>query len=312
LIARALEEDLGTGDVTAEATVPAELMARARILLKQPGVVFGLDVAEQVFFQTGVTGFDRRAAEGIWQDGVPLEVASIQGPARAMLAGERVALNFLGHLSGVSTLTARFVDAVAGTGARILDTRKTTPGLRLLEKQAVSKGGGSNHRIGLYDAILIKENHIAVAGGLRQAVEACREARPRLTVEVEAETITQVQEAIAAGADRILLDNMSPENLASAVAIRNGTASDAEHLVGSADSDHPAGSGDTGHPAAEPLLTGTRPDTRPGAGPELEASGGIDLSNVREVAETGVDFISIGALTHSAPVLDFSLLVEPV
>lgn len=271
LIARALDEDLGSGDVTAEATVPAELMAGARIVLKQPGVVFGLEVVEQVFRQVGVREFDRMAMEGHWHEGVPLDVALIHGPARAVLAGERVALNFLGHLSGISTLTARYVDAVAGTGARILDTRKTTPGLRLLEKQAVSWGGGLNHRIGLYDAVLIKENHIAVAGGLRQAVEACREARPGLMVEVEAETIEQVEEAIEAGADRILLDNMAPGQLAAAVEIRNAAG-----------------------------------------GPELEASGGIDLSNVREVAETGVDFISIGALTHSAPVLDFSLLLEPV
>jgi len=283
LIARALEEDLGPGDVTAEATVPAEMMASARIVLKRPGVIFGLDVAEQVFRQTGVNEFDRVAMEGHWHEGVPLDVALIHGPARAVLAGERVALNFLGHLSGISTLTARFVDAVSGAGARILDTRKTTPGLRLLEKQAVSWGGGLNHRIGLYDAVLIKENHIAVAGGLRQAVEACREARPGLMVEVEAETIEQVGEAISAGADRVLLDNMIPDQLKEAVALRE------------------AGSG------APADGTGNRSGSRP----ELEASGGIDLSNVREVAETGVDFISIGALTHSAPVLDFSLLIEP-
>jgi nicotinate-nucleotide pyrophosphorylase (carboxylating) len=271
LIARALEEDLGTGDVTAEATVPAGLTAGARIVLKQPGVIFGLDVVEQVFRQAGVEEFDRMAMEGHWHGRVPLDVALIHGPARAVLAGERVALNFLGHLSGISTLTARFVDAVAGTGARILDTRKTTPGLRLLEKQAVSWGGGLNHRIGLYDAVLIKENHIAMAGGLGPAVEACRQGRPGLMVEVEAETRDQVEEAIAAGADRILLDNMAPQQLAEAVAIRDGAG-----------------------------------------GPELEASGGVDLSNVREVAETGVDFISVGALTHSAPVLDFSLLLERV
>lgn len=291
LISRALDEDLGTGDVTAEATVPAELMASARIVLKQPGVVFGLDVAEQVFRQAGVDGFDRVAMEGHWHEAVPLDVALIHGPARAVLAGERIALNFLGHLSGVSTLTARFVDAVAGTGARILDTRKTTPGLRLLEKQAVSWGGGLNHRIGLYDAVLIKENHIAVAGGLGPAVEACREARPGLKVEVEAETTGQVEEAIAAGADRILLDNMDPRELAVAVSMRNG--------AGGISTD-PSGS--------------TVPQAASGSGirlPELEASGGIDLSNVRQVAEAGVDFISVGALTHSAPVLDFSLLVEP-
>jgi len=286
LIARALNEDLGPGDVTAQATVPAGLMASARIVLNQPGVIFGLDVVEQVFRQAGAAEFDRMAMEGHWHEGVPVDVALIHGPARAVLAGERVALNFLGHLSGISTLTARFVDTVAGTGARILDTRKTTPGMRLLEKQAVSWGGGLNHRIGLYDAVLIKENHIAVAGGLGQAVEACRQARPGLMVEVEAESAGQVEEAIEAGADRILLDNMSPEQMKAAVELRDG-GSEASH--------------------------GAR--GRPGAGgrgrPELEASGGIDLSNVREVAETGVGFISIGALTHSAPVLDFSLIVDP-
>ncbi len=279
LITRTLEEDVGSGDVTAEATVPADLTVDAKIVLKQPGVIFGLDVVEQVFRQTGVSGFDRMAMEGHWHEGVPVDVALIHGPARAVLAGERVALNFLGHLSGISTLTARFVDAVAGTGARILDTRKTTPGLRRLEKKAVSWGGGLNHRLGLYDALLIKENHIAVAGGLAWAVEACREARPDLPVEVEAESLAQVREAIAVGADRILLDNMNPDQLAAAVAARDGVRAD---------------------PAGSP----------PGSTPELEASGGIELSNVREVAETGVDFISIGALTHSAPVLDFSLLVD--
>jgi len=282
LISRALDEDLGTGDVTAEATVPADLEASARIVLKKPGVIFGLDLVEQVFRQAGVTGFDRMAMEGHWHEAVPIDVALIHGPARAILAGERVALNFLGHLSGISTLTARFVDEVAGTGARILDTRKTTPGMRLLEKQAVSWGGGLNHRIGLYDAVLIKENHIAVSGGLRQAVEACREANPELPLEVEAETLLQVDEAIAAAADRILLDNMELDELRAAVTARDAAK---------------------GSPAdAAPLG---------GSGPELEASGGIDLSNVRAAAETGVDLISIGALTHSAPVLDFSLLVDP-
>lgn len=275
LISRALDEDLGSGDVTSEATVPADLEAVARIVLKQPGVVFGLDVAEQVFRQAGVSGFDRMAMEGHWHEGVPLDVALITGPARAILAGERVALNFLGHLSGISTLTARFVDAVSGTRARILDTRKTTPGMRLLEKQAVSWGGGLNHRIGLYDAVLIKENHIAVAGGIARAVEACRLAGPDLPVEVEAETADEVAQAIAAGADRILLDNMGTDELHAAVAEREAVA---------------AGSG--------------------GEAPELEASGGVDLETVREVAGTGVDFISIGALTHSAPVVDFSLLID--
>jgi nicotinate-nucleotide pyrophosphorylase (carboxylating) len=275
LIERALAEDLGVGDVTAAATVPEGLEASARIVLKQPGVISGLDVAAEVFRRVGVEDFEIVAMEGHWHDVVPVDAALVNGPARAILAGERVALNFLGHLSGISTLTARFVDAVSGTGARILDTRKTTPGMRLLEKRAVSWGGGLNHRIGLYDAVLIKENHIALAGGLTAAVEACRSSQPELPLEVEAETLAQVEEAIAAGADRILLDNMETREQHAAVTLRDSAAAH----------------------------SGSR-------GPELEASGGIDLGNAREVAETGVDFISIGALTHSAPTLDFSLLTD--
>ena len=272
LIARALAEDIGAGDVTASATVPAGLSAQANIVLKAPGVIYGLGVVEEVFRQVGVTEVDRTVVEGHWHDSVPRDVALVNGPARAILAGERVALNFLGHLSGIATLTARYVDAVGGTGTRILDTRKTTPGLRSLEKQAVSWGGGINHRFGLFDAVLIKENHIAMAGGVREAVEACRRESPDLHIEIEAETLDQVAEAIEAGADRILLDNMDIEHLKMAVNLRESG----------------------------------------GAGTELEASGGMNLSNVRDVAETGVDFISIGALTHSAPQLDLSLLLSPV
>jgi nicotinate-nucleotide pyrophosphorylase (carboxylating) len=282
LIERALAEDIGTGDVTAAATVPEGMDASARILLKQHGVISGLDVAREVFRRVGVDDFEVVAMEGHWHEVVPMDAALINGPTRAVLAGERVALNFLGHLSGISTVTARFVDAVSGTAARILDTRKTTPGMRLLEKRAVSWGGGLNHRIGLYDAVLIKENHIAVAGGLAAAVEACRAEQPGLLLEVEAETLAQVEEAIAAGADRILLDNMEPRELHAAVTLRNAA------FAGSGPGSGSAGVGS----------------------PELEASGGIDLANVREVAETGVDFISIGAITHSAPTLDFSLLID--
>jgi nicotinate-nucleotide pyrophosphorylase (carboxylating) len=271
LIARALAEDIGDGDVTARATVPEGLSAQAHVVLKAPGVIFGLDVVEEVFRQVGVTDMDRTVVEGHWHDQVPRDLLLINGPARAILAGERVALNFLGHLSGIATLTARYVDAVGGTGTRILDTRKTLPGLRALEKQAVSWGGGINHRFGLFDAVLIKENHIAMAGGVRQAVEACRSESPDLHIEVEAETLEEVVEAIEAGADRILLDNMNTEELKRAVDLRESG----------------------------------------GLGTELEASGGMNLDNVREVAETGVDFISIGALTHSAPQLDVSLLLDP-
>lgn len=273
LIARALAEDVGPGDVTANATVPEGLEAQAHIVLKQPGVIYGLDVVAEVFRQVGITDLDRTVIEGHWHDAVPRDIALIHGPARAILAGERVALNFLGHLSGIATLTARYVDAVGGTGTRILDTRKTLPGLRALQKQAVSWGGGINHRFGLYDAVLIKENHIAMAGGVVPAVESCRRESPGLQIEVEAETLDQVVEAIDAAADRILLDNMDTEQLKRAVDLRESS----------------------------------------GAGTELEASGGMNLGNVREVAETGVDFISIGALTHSAPQLDVSLLLlDPV
>ncbi|MGB0119363.1 MAG: carboxylating nicotinate-nucleotide diphosphorylase [Solirubrobacterales bacterium] len=272
LIERALEEDLGSGDITAEATVPPEAQGRAHLIQKQPGVVYGLDIAEEVFRRVGVDDFDRTVIEGHWHDSVPRDIALIHGPARALLAGERVALNFLGHLSGISTLTARFVDEVGGSGTKILDTRKTTPGMRLLEKRAVTFGGGQNHRIGLFDAVLIKENHIAMAGGVSEAVTASRQASPDLMIEVEAESLDEVRTAIEAGADRILLDNMDPEMLRQAVTIRDQN----------------------------------------GAEVQLEASGGIDLENVAEVAGTGVDFISIGALTHSAPALDLSLLINPV
>jgi nicotinate-nucleotide pyrophosphorylase (carboxylating) len=272
MVARALAEDLGGGDVTSEATVPEDARARARIVQKAPGVVYGLGPVAETMRQCGVEDVDNLVVEGQWRDGVPADVLLATGSARSLLAAERTALNFLGHLSGVATLTGRFVEAVEGTGARILDTRKTTPGLRRLEKAAVAAGGGQNHRIGLYDAILIKENHVALAGGVAKAVHAARSAQPELPVEIEVRDLEEVAYALGTGADRLLLDNMEPATLREAVRLRNEQ-----------------GSGD---------------------GPRLEASGGIDLGNVREVAETGVDFISIGALTHSAPSLDFSLLLE--
>jgi nicotinate-nucleotide pyrophosphorylase (carboxylating) len=269
LVARALAEDLGSGDVTSAALVPADATARGRILQKAPGVLFGLDVAAEAFTQTGAATLDKLVVQGQWRDEVPAEVALLSGPARALLAAERTALNFLAHLSGIATLTARYVEAVRGTAATILDTRKTTPGLRALEKAAVVAGGGANHRMGLDDAILIKENHVAIAGGIRQAVEAARGASPELEVEVECRNLDEVAAALGVGADRILLDNMEPATLHQAV------------------------------------------ETRSDAGTKLEASGGVTLENVGEIAATGVDFISVGALTHSAPALDLSLLVEP-
>jgi nicotinate-nucleotide pyrophosphorylase (carboxylating) len=273
VVARALAEDVGAGDVTSEATVPSDARGRARIVQKQAGVVFGLAAVAETMRQCGVEDVDSLVVEGQWREDVPAEVVLARGPAAALLAAERTALNFLGHLSGVATLTARFVEAVAGTGARILDTRKTTPGLRALEKAAVAAGGGSNHRVGLYDAVLIKENHIALAGGLAKAVHASRAANPELPVEVECRNLDEVAYGLGTGADRLLLDNMEPEALREAVGLRD--------------------------------------EERGADGPALEASGGVSLESVRRIAETGVDFISVGALTHSAPTLDFSMLIEP-
>jgi nicotinate-nucleotide pyrophosphorylase (carboxylating) len=273
LVARALAEDVGPGDVTSETTVPEGARARARIVQKQAGVAFGFEAVEEAMRQCGVEHVDRLVVEGQGRQEVPAEVLSASGPAAAILAAERTALNFLGHLSGVATLTARFVEAVAGTGAHILDTRKTTPGLRGLEKAAVLAGGGRNHRIGLYDAILIKENHIALAGGVAKAIYAARKARPELAIEIECRNLDEVAYALGTGADILLLDNMDNETLRAAVALRDQ-------------------------------------NTGESAGPSLEASGGVDLETVRAIAETGVDLISIGALTHSAPTLDFSLLLE--
>ena len=274
LVARALAEDLGGGDVTSEAVVPADAQARARIMQKQSGVVFGLDAAEETFRQAGAAGFERLASEGEWREQVPVDVALVTGPARALLAAERTALNLLCHLSGIATLTARYVRAVDGTEAEVLDTRKTTPGLRELEKAAVAAGGGRNHRMGLHDAVLIKENHIALAGGLGAAVLSAREANPEREIEVECRNGEEVADALDTGADRLLLDNMGVDELRTAVAARDDTAR-----------------------AHGPLAT-------------LEASGGITLDNIAAVAATGVDFVSVGALTHSAPALDLSMLLE--
>jgi nicotinate-nucleotide pyrophosphorylase (carboxylating) len=273
LVAAALAEDVGSGDVTSEATVPGEARGRARIVQKQPGVVYGLELVAETMRQCGVEGVDNLVVEGQWRDSVPAEVLFASGPAAALLAAERTALNFLGHLSGVATLTARIVEAVVGTGAAILDTRKTTPGLRGLEKAAVLAGGGRNHRIGLYDAILIKENHIALAGSLAKAVHGARSKHPDLAVEVECRNLDEVAYALGTGADILLLDNMDLETLSGAVRLRDENAT-------------------------------------AGKGPSLEASGGVDLETVRGIAETGVDLISVGALTHSAPTLDFSMLIE--
>jgi nicotinate-nucleotide pyrophosphorylase (carboxylating) len=271
VVARALAEDLGAGDVTTAATVPAGARARAIITQKAPGVVFGLDAAEQTFRQLDPeVELTRLAPEGTWREGGP--VLQIEGQAAALLSAERTALNFLQRLSGVATTAARCVAAVQDIQPRpprILDTRKTTPGLRALEKAAVAAGGATNHRAGLYDAILIKENHAAMAGGVGAAVRQARNASPELALEVECSTLAEVDEALEAAAPRILLDNMDHEQLRAAV----------EHVAGRA---------------------------------ELEASGGYTVDTVRAVGATGVDFVSVGAITHSAPALDLSLLLTPL
>ena len=275
VVRMALAEDVGSGDLTTEALVSRQLRSRANVLLREPGVVAGIAVVEAVFRELAAdVSFEWLAADGqripkagadIGADGV---IGRIDGPTRALLTGERTALNLLGRMCGIATLTRRFVDAVAGTDAVVLDTRKTTPGLRAFEKYAVRCGGGTNHRMGLDDAVLIKDNHVAAAGGVGRAVERARAAVPYRPIEVEADTLAQVREALDAGADRILLDNMTLPSMREAVAI-----------------------------VARRV--------------PLEASGGVSVATIRDIALTGVDFISVGALTHSARALDVSLEVLP-
>jgi nicotinate-nucleotide pyrophosphorylase (carboxylating) len=260
----ALAEDIGAGDVTTEATVPEGAVGAAELLLKEPGVVCGLRAAESTFRALDPDiRFEALASDGDLVPESPAVVARVSGSERAILTGERVALNFLGRLSGIATLTRRYADAVDGTGTAILDTRKTTPGLRALEKHAVACGGGRNHRFGLDDAVLVKDNHLRAAGSVARAVELVRAASD-LPVEVECDTLDQVAEAVGLGVDAILLDNMTLDELREAVSLTAGRA-------------------------------------------RLEASGGVRLDTVRAIAETGVDEISVGALTHSARSLDVSL-----
>ena len=263
-IQRALEEDIGSGDATTDSIVPAGATLRGRIVAKQDGIVAGLTVANEVFrtlnpritFDAGVEDGSRVTKGTV--------LAELSGDARALLTGERTALNFLGRMSGIATLTRQFVDAVSETTAAILDTRKTAPGLRTLDKLAVRLGGGQNHRTGLFDMVLIKDNHIDFAGSITAAVERVRAGGVALPIEVETRTLDNVREALELGVERILLDNMAPETMREAVNIANGRA-------------------------------------------KLEASGNVTLENVLEVAQTGVDFISVGALTHSPRVFDMSL-----
>jgi nicotinate-nucleotide pyrophosphorylase (carboxylating) len=263
VVLAALAEDIGAGDVTTEATVAGDAVGTAELLVKEAGVVCGLRVAETAFRALDPEiRFEAFASDGDHVE-APAVVARMTGYEQAILSAERVALNFLGRLSGIATLTRRYVDAVEGTGVAVLDTRKTTPGLRALEKDAVAAGGGRNHRFGLDDGVLIKDNHLRAAGSIARAVTLVRAATD-LSVEVECETLDQVGEALDAGVDAILLDNMSLDGLRAAVAVVAGRA-------------------------------------------RLEASGGVTLDTIRAIAETGVDEISVGALTHSARSLDVSL-----
>lgn len=271
IIDLALAEDVGAGDWTTLWTVDEKRSATAVIIAKADGVIAGTDVARAVFHRLD----PGLSVEVATEDGKAVapgdEVMRLDGSARTILTGERTALNFLQRLSGIATVTRRHVDAVAGTGATILDTRKTTPGLRILEKAAVAAGGGANHRVGLHDMVLIKENHIRAAGGIAAALGAVeRQNRDGLEVEIEVTTLDEVREALAAGATRLLLDNMSPAELGEAVA----------------------------------LIRQLAPDTA------TEASGGVTLDTLGEIARTGVTYISVGALTHSAPALDLSLLIR--
>jgi nicotinate-nucleotide pyrophosphorylase (carboxylating) len=268
IVDRALAEDLGAADpsssavdVTSTATIPLELQGIADVATRAAGVVAGLEVAALVFERAGAR------VQIVASDGDRVQpgdvVLTAEGPVRRLLTVERTMLNLLCHLSGIATLTARWVDAVAGTGARIRDTRKTTPGLRVLEKYAVRCGGGVNHRMGLWDAALVKDNHVAAAGGVAAAFRLVRKEFPGITVEVECDTVAQVREAVDAGADLILLDNMSLADLRACVELAPGTV--------------------------------------------LEASGGLSLETAHDVAATGVTYLSIGALTHSAPILDLGM-----
>ncbi|MDI6732190.1 MAG: carboxylating nicotinate-nucleotide diphosphorylase [Candidatus Margulisbacteria bacterium] len=261
----ALSEDIGHGDITTNAIVPKNKTAKAVIRLKEAGIICGTEIACEVFRQVdrGIKFLPKCRDGQLVKKGTI--IAELSGPARGILMGERVALNFLQHLSGIATLTASFAARVKGQGARILDTRKTIPGLRALEKYAVRCGGGVNHRMGLYDAILIKDNHIKIAGGVKKAVEGIR--RQRKEVEVETKNLAEVKETIQAGVGRVLLDNMEIKSLRQAVKLCKA------------------------------------------AGVKTEASGGVNLQNVAAIARTGVDYISVGALTHSAKALDINLKV---
>ncbi|MGH6793333.1 MAG: carboxylating nicotinate-nucleotide diphosphorylase [Methyloceanibacter sp.] len=264
-VAAALAEDLGSaGDITTDAIVSTESQGEAEIVVRQPGVIAGLDLAEATFKALDPEASFVRVVQDGGKVAAGTTIARISGKTRALLTAERTALNFLGRLSGIATLTASYVAAVEGTGARIACTRKTTPGLRVLEKYAVRAGGGVNHRFGLYDAVLVKDNHIAAVGGLANALQGLRERVGQVRIEVEVDTLEQLEEALQFPIDAVLLDNMAAATLKKATALAKGRVA-------------------------------------------TEASGGVTLQTVREIAETGVELISVGALTHSPRNLDSSL-----
>ncbi len=267
IIKQALEEDIGAGDLTGNLIIPDDYITSGTIIVKEDGIVAGLDVAMQTF-----TTYDERVQFTQYRrDGTQVNagtvIAHIEGSGRSLVAAERAALNFLQRMSGIATLTNKFVQKVAGTKVKILDTRKTAPGLRVLDKQAVRLGGGNNHRAGLFDMILIKENHIVIAGGIEEAITRAREKYPDIEIEIEVKNLDELKQALAGKPDRILLDNMDRETLKEAVRLTNGSI-------------------------------------------PLEASGNITLDTVGDIAQTGVDFISVGALTHSVRALDISLLLN--
>jgi nicotinate-nucleotide pyrophosphorylase (carboxylating) len=269
LIELALSEDIGKGDLTSEATIEEDLKAKGIIVAKKEGVIAGLEIAKMVFHQLD----PHLVFESSFKDGNKVnkgeEVATLKGQVKSILSVERTALNFLQRLSGIATLTSKYLEKIKDTQVKILDTRKTTPGLRALEKYAVKMGGGENHRMGLFDMILIKDNHIKAVGNISKAIQRAKNKCPHEKIEVETKNLEEVKEATSSGADWIMLDNMSIEEMKKAVKMIRSSQKEIK----------------------------------------IEASGRIDLNNVREVALTGVDFISVGTLTHSAPALDFSLLL---
>jgi nicotinate-nucleotide pyrophosphorylase (carboxylating) len=287
LVKYALSEDVGTGDVTTLNAVPSNVGARAAIVAKQPGVVSGIDIAAMTFREVDASLKFKSTVKDGQEVPAGAAIATVSGSAASVMTAERTALNFLMRLSGVATLTRAYVNAIAGTGATILDTRKTTPGLRILEKYAVLCGGGQNHRLALWDMYLVKDNHIRAARGLTNAIDRIQRTRRDLLLEVEVESLDQLHEALRPEVDRILVDNQTP-------AVVKRCVEEVDKWYAANPPDHPR------------VRNGAR------RWPEVEVSGGLNLETIRVYAETGVDYLSVGALTHSAPALDLSLEIEEV